>query len=104
MDDDHRSVKLVHCRAHLTDRQAEVLRLAAAGLPASQIAQRLSITRRTVEDHLHAMRQRTNTHSGVELVALAFTTGVLVPGSWPPSLSDQRCMSAEIVQPGMDRS
>ena len=41
---------------HLTGRQAEVLRLAGSGLCGKQIARRLGISARTVEDHFSALR------------------------------------------------
>lgn len=66
---------------HLTVRQAEVLRLAACGLPGKQIARYLGISPRTVEDHFRAMRQRTGAHSQGELVAYGAAAGVL--GSEP---------------------
>ncbi len=62
---------------HLTVRQAEVLRLAARGLPGKQIARHLGISARTVEDHFSAMRQRTGAHSQGELIAYGAAAGVL---------------------------
>lgn len=64
---------------HLTVRQAEVLRLAARGLPGKQIARHLGISVRTVEDHFSAMRQRIGAHSQGELVARGAAAGVLGP-------------------------
>lgn len=55
--------------AWLTSRQAEVLRLAEAGLVAKEIARRLGISIRTVEGHFAAMRQRTGARNMAELAA-----------------------------------
>jgi DNA-binding CsgD family transcriptional regulator len=60
----------------LTSRQAEVLRLAAAGLVAKEIARRLGISVRTVEGHLGVMRQRTGTRNMAELAAWGVARGI----------------------------
>jgi DNA-binding CsgD family transcriptional regulator len=60
----------------LTSRQAEVLRLAAAGLLAKEIARRLGISVRTVEGHLGVMRQRTGTRNMAELAAWGVARGI----------------------------
>ncbi|WP_285647404.1 LuxR family transcriptional regulator [Lentzea sp. NBRC 102530] len=43
------------CRARLTRRQTEVARLATSGLTNQQIAARLHTSKRTVDNHLHAI-------------------------------------------------
>jgi DNA-binding CsgD family transcriptional regulator len=53
----------------------EVLRLAAAGLVAKEIARRLGISIRTVEGHFGAMRQRTGTRNMAELLAWGMARG-----------------------------
>ena len=63
----------------LTARQAEVLELAGRGLSGKQIAHHLGISVRTVEDHFSAMRQRTGTHSQIELIACATAAGLVRP-------------------------
>ncbi|RAS63307.1 regulatory LuxR family protein [Lentzea atacamensis] len=40
---------------HLTRRQVEVARLATSGLTNQQIAERLHTSKRTVDNHLHAI-------------------------------------------------
>ena len=60
----------------LTSRQAEVLRLAAAGLVAKEIARRLGISIRTVEGHFGVMRQRTGTRNMAELAAWGAARGI----------------------------
>jgi DNA-binding CsgD family transcriptional regulator len=62
--------------AWLTTRQAEVLRLAAAGLVAKEVARRLGISIRTVEGHFLAMRQRTGTRNMAELLAWGMARGL----------------------------
>jgi DNA-binding CsgD family transcriptional regulator len=62
--------------AWLTSRQAEVLRLAAAGLVAKEIARRLGISIRTVEGHFGVMRQRTGARNMAELAAWGAARGI----------------------------
>jgi DNA invertase Pin-like site-specific DNA recombinase len=71
--------------ACLTARQAEILRLAAAGLSGKQIARRLGISVRTVEYHFAAMRQQTGARSLGELIAHQTAAGTAqpVPGPAP---------------------
>jgi DNA-binding CsgD family transcriptional regulator len=69
-------VDLGDAAAWLTTRQAELLRLAAAGLVAKEIARRLGISIRTVEGHFGAMRQRTGTRNMAELMAWGITRGL----------------------------
>lgn len=53
----------------LTHRQTQVVRLAAEGLSAKEIARRLRISKRTVEEHFDAARKRTGATSKAALVA-----------------------------------
>ena len=73
--------------AYLTPRQIEVLELTACGLSGKQIASRLGISRRTVEDHFTRMRERTGTRTTSELVCWATALGIVSPGSGPRHLA-----------------
>jgi DNA-binding CsgD family transcriptional regulator len=73
--------------AHLTHRQVEILRLAAEGMCAKQIARYLGISTRTVEDHFAAMRRRTGSHDKSELIAHAVAAGIVTPGANRSALS-----------------
>lgn len=53
----------------LTDREHEVLRLASGGLSNEEIAQRLAISRRTVEAHLRALFRKAGVGRRAQLVA-----------------------------------
>src|SRR5216683_899652 len=68
----------------VTARQAEVLQLAGQGLSSKQIARRLGISTRTVEDHFSAMRQSTGARSQSELVAYGAAAGLVMPGPVVP--------------------
>jgi DNA-binding CsgD family transcriptional regulator len=53
----------------LTAREREVAGLAASGLPARSIALRLSLSERTVENHLQRIYAKLGLHSRAELIA-----------------------------------
>lgn len=63
---------------YLTPRQAQVLRLAANGLTDKQIATRLAISVRTVQDRFTELRRRTGTRTRGELLAYAVAAGLVV--------------------------
>lgn len=86
----HTSPKCECGRPHLTDRQAELLALRAAGLTRREIAVRLMISVRTVDDHFMMIASRTGVHDSIELNSLAHAFGILVAGV-PPSLTEKRC-------------
>lgn len=58
--------------AGLTPRELEVLEMALRGLTAVQIAERLHISKRTVETHLERAYGKVGVHSKRELIALRF--------------------------------
>jgi len=60
----------------LTGRETEVLRLVATGLTARQIANRLVLSRRTVENHVQRVMGKLQLHNRVELVRFAIATGL----------------------------
>lgn len=63
----------------LTARELEVLRLASRGLRSGDIAARLGISVRTVENHKRNLFAKLNVHSEAHAVALAVRTGLLPP-------------------------
>lgn len=85
------------CRSadsHLTDREVEVLLLAAAGLRNAQIARSLGISVRTVDWHLMSMLRRIGAESRAGLISRCWAAGMFVPGAWPPTWSSKRCLSS----------
>jgi DNA-binding NarL/FixJ family response regulator len=76
---------------HLTAREIEVVQLAAAGLTGKQIATRLNISSRTVEDHLSVIRRRADARRHGDLIARIYAAGILV--GWPPRWSGKRCLN-----------
>ncbi|WP_305781157.1 response regulator [Nocardia nova] len=63
-------------RPVLTDRETEVLRLVAKGLSAKQIATRLSVSHRTVENHVQATLRKLQLGNRVELTRYAIEQGL----------------------------
>jgi two-component system response regulator NreC len=61
----------------LTDREREVLQMAAEGKTAAEIAKILSISSRTVELHRGRMMNKLGFHSQTELVRYAIKRGIL---------------------------
>ena len=60
----------------LTDRETEVLRLVAKGLSYKQIAERLVISHRTVQNHVQNTLGKLHLHNRVELVRYAIEQGL----------------------------
>jgi DNA-binding NarL/FixJ family response regulator len=65
----------------LTDRETEVLRLVAKGLSYKQIADRLVISHRTVQNHVQNTLNKLQLHNRVELVRYAIEQGIDEPDS-----------------------
>jgi len=60
----------------LTQRETEVLRLVAKGLTARQIAGRLRLSHRTVENHVQSTLRKLQLHNRVELARYAIEHGL----------------------------
>lgn len=72
--------------ASLSDREIEILALVANGLTNSQIAQTLEISKRTVDNHISNILDKTKTDNRVELVRWALHWGKVC-------LNDVNCCS-----------
>ncbi|WP_106398712.1 response regulator [Actinocorallia populi] len=60
----------------LTDRETEILRLVAKGLTYKQIAERLVLSHRTVQNHVQNTLGKLQLHNRVELVRYAIEKGL----------------------------
>jgi DNA-binding NarL/FixJ family response regulator len=60
----------------LTERETEVLRLVAKGLTAKQVAERLVLSHRTVENHVQNTLTKLQLHNRVELTRYAVEKGI----------------------------
>ena len=63
--------------AGLTDREVEVLLLVAKGLQNAQIAERLFVSPRTVDNHVSAILTKLDVHTRAEAVAAAYQLGLI---------------------------
>jgi len=63
-------------RTRLTDRETEVLRLVAKGLTARQVADRLVLSHRTVQNHVQNTLRKLQLHNKVELTRWAIEQGM----------------------------
>jgi len=66
----------------LTDREQEILRLLAEGLSAKEIADKLFISQKTVENHRSNIMRKLDLHSVVELVRYAAKFGLIDVDHW----------------------
>ena len=63
----------------LTDREAEILSMVGTGLSYRQIAGRLVLSHRTVQNHVQNPLGKLHLHNRVELVCYAIEHGPSVP-------------------------
>lgn len=61
----------------LTDREQDIVALAANGLSAKEVAQELEIAPRTVERHLENCRLKFHARNRTHLVAICLASGIL---------------------------
>jgi DNA-binding NarL/FixJ family response regulator len=69
--------------AVLTEREREVLVLVAAGLTNEEIAERLFLSPLTAKTHVSRVMGKLGARDRVQLVVLAYETGLVAPG-WQP--------------------
>jgi DNA-binding NarL/FixJ family response regulator len=67
----------------LTEREREVVALAARGLSNDQIAEQLYLSPLTVKTHANRAMMKLDVHDRAQLVALAYRTGLVLPGDVP---------------------
>jgi DNA-binding NarL/FixJ family response regulator len=68
--------------ATLTRREKEVMCLLAEGLSTTEIAEKLFISRKTVENHRSNILSKLDLHSTVELVRYAARYGLIDVTTW----------------------
>jgi DNA-binding NarL/FixJ family response regulator len=60
----------------LTEREIEILRMVSTGLTARQIAERLVVSHRTVQNHIQNTLRKLQLHNRVELTRWAIERGL----------------------------
>jgi DNA-binding NarL/FixJ family response regulator len=66
---------------HLTDREREVLTLVARGLSNAEIGERLYVSAATAKTHVGRVLMKLAARDRAELVAIAYETGLVRPGT-----------------------
>ena len=82
----------------LTERETQVLRLVATGLSYRQIAERLTLSHRTVQNHVQNTLTKLQLHNRVELVRYALDNGL--GDDRLPEAGPDRAAGAEISRAG----
>jgi PAS domain S-box-containing protein len=77
----------IEIEPQLTTRQREVLELVARGLSTTAIAERLTLSRETVRNHIRNVLRELNVHTRGEAVAAAGRLGLLAPPALRPDAS-----------------
>jgi DNA-binding NarL/FixJ family response regulator len=63
--------------AELTSREVEVLQLVAEGWPPAEVADKLSISRKTVSSHMQRVFTKLHVHTRAQAVAVAYEAGLI---------------------------
>jgi DNA-binding NarL/FixJ family response regulator len=66
--------------AELTDRETEVLRLAAQGLTNDEIARQLFLSPLTAKTHVSRIMQKLHARDRAQLVVIGYESGLVTPG------------------------
>jgi DNA-binding NarL/FixJ family response regulator len=66
----------------LTDRERQILRLIVEGLPNKEIASKLFLSPKTVDNHRARIMAKLGRHDVIGLVKYAIATGLVDPDSW----------------------
>lgn len=64
-----------HTPASLSDRELQIIELVSGGLTNDKIAQKLEISKRTVDNHISNILTKTKTNNRVELLRWALQWG-----------------------------
>ena len=76
----HGTAKLASLPTSLTNRELEIMSLIATGMNNSEIAERLYISPLTCKSHISRILTKVDARDRIELVVLAYETGLVTPG------------------------
>jgi RNA polymerase sigma factor (sigma-70 family) len=79
---DHKAKMTDAAYGTLTTREQEVMRLLAEGLSAKEIAERLCISQKTVENHRSSIMRKLDLHTTMDLVRYAAKFGMIDLHRW----------------------
>jgi DNA-binding NarL/FixJ family response regulator len=87
-------------KTDLTAREREVTRLLAEGIPRKEIANRLYISPKTVENHISRTMKKLSLRNSIELTLWAVKLGLINPDEWRggPLRRDARNASKALYQ------
>ncbi|TQE22735.1 LuxR family transcriptional regulator [Streptomyces ipomoeae] len=71
-------------RKAISEIDARILEGVAAGVPSTQLASRLYLSKQGVEYHISGMLRKFQAPNRSALVSRAYASGILCIGSWPP--------------------
>jgi DNA-binding CsgD family transcriptional regulator len=83
---DFGTVELLLPVRRVTPAELRVLQFVALGLTSREIAERLWVSRQAVTYHIGNLFMKLRVDSRAGLVARAYATGILSPGTWPPAV------------------
>lgn len=72
-----RRIARAHRQTEISERELQILRLAADGMSAKATAQRLGLSARTVSNHLQRAYEKLGAHTRVQAIGLARAAGLL---------------------------
>jgi DNA-binding NarL/FixJ family response regulator len=90
--------------AALTERELEVFTLVAQGLANDDIARRLVVSEATVKTHLNRLIAKLGNRNRVQLVVLAYETGLVRPGGQSSARSVLSNAANSASSPGLSSS
>jgi len=82
---------------HWTPRETEIVRLTTEGLTAQQIARRLTLAPKTVENHIWRAKQKADCPNRAALVRYAITRGLVAPPPRPPVELDREDAGLDLL-------
>ena len=81
----------------LTERELEVLQMVARGMSNAEIAEELTISPATAKTHVAHLLTKLDSRDRIQLVIIAYQSGLCDPGGRPPNPPQARCGSRRSI-------